>query len=346
MLFHLGSLWRLNDAGYLPRLSRVASVSGGSITAGVLAHSWRRLSFDSVGIASNFVEEVVSPLRSLARKRIDVPAIFLGALLPGSIGSRVAHSYRRHLFGDTSLQELPDRPQFIFNASSLQSGELVRLSKLYLWDWRVGEVDRPGLPLAVAVAASSGFPPFLSPVVLSFDEQDFVQGTGQDLGYGAYRTSLVLTDGGVYDNLGLDSVWQTYRCVLISDGGGRTPPESRPARNWIGQSYRTLSLIDRQVRSLRKRQVIDAYRNNVREGAYWGINTDISDYGLPDALPCPFDKTRELAAVPTRLTKLPDVVQERLVNWGYAACDAALRRHVDTDLSAPDAFRYKDSGVG
>lgn len=36
-LFHCGALWRLNDLGVLARLDRISSVSGGSITAGVLA---------------------------------------------------------------------------------------------------------------------------------------------------------------------------------------------------------------------------------------------------------------------------------------------------------------------
>jgi len=31
MLFHLGALWRLNEAGCLPKLARVSNVSGGSI---------------------------------------------------------------------------------------------------------------------------------------------------------------------------------------------------------------------------------------------------------------------------------------------------------------------------
>src|SRR5437867_2725601 len=43
MLFHVGALWRLNDLGYLPKLNRVSSVSGGSITAGVLAMNWTAL---------------------------------------------------------------------------------------------------------------------------------------------------------------------------------------------------------------------------------------------------------------------------------------------------------------
>src|SRR6266699_2742085 len=45
MLFHLGALWRLNELAYLPQLTRISSVSGGSITAGVLGHRWGRLAF-------------------------------------------------------------------------------------------------------------------------------------------------------------------------------------------------------------------------------------------------------------------------------------------------------------
>ena len=34
MLFHLGALMRLNQAGHMLKLKRISSVSGGSITAG------------------------------------------------------------------------------------------------------------------------------------------------------------------------------------------------------------------------------------------------------------------------------------------------------------------------
>ena len=54
MLFHVGALWRLNDAGYLPKLTRISSVSGGSITAGVMAMNWAKLDFDSVWNRSRF----------------------------------------------------------------------------------------------------------------------------------------------------------------------------------------------------------------------------------------------------------------------------------------------------
>src|SRR5260370_11456881 len=43
MVFHVGALWRLNEVGLLGKLKRISSVSGGSITAGVLALCWKEL---------------------------------------------------------------------------------------------------------------------------------------------------------------------------------------------------------------------------------------------------------------------------------------------------------------
>ena len=47
MLFHTGVLWRLNEIGWLPKLNRISSVSGGSITAGVLALNWIDCLYDT-----------------------------------------------------------------------------------------------------------------------------------------------------------------------------------------------------------------------------------------------------------------------------------------------------------
>ena len=46
-----------------------------------------------------------------------------------------------------------------------------------------------------------------------------------------------------------------------------------------------------------------------------------------------------LAAWPTRLAAVPDDVQNRMINWGYAICDAAMRSHV-VHGAAPPAFPY------
>src|SRR5438309_2152443 len=92
-LFHVGSLWRLNELGYLPKLSRISSVSGGSITSGVLARRWQELTFQN-DIATNFLEKVVVPLRKFCERSIDVRAIGEGAFLPWkSISDAVREEY-------------------------------------------------------------------------------------------------------------------------------------------------------------------------------------------------------------------------------------------------------------
>jgi NTE family protein len=348
MLFHLGALWRLNEAGYFKKLDRISSVSGGSITAGVLAMNWSKLGFDPAGVAQAFAEQIVKPIRNLAGKTIDESSIIGGLLFPGTVAEKIAKAYRKHLFGNATLQDIPnDPPRFVINATNVQSGALWRFMKPYMRDWRVGEVKNPAVELAMAVGASSAFPPVLSPARLKLRASDYSSpAASEDLHFEPYTTDVVLTDGGVYDNLGLETAWKRYDTILAGDAGRKMAPQKEPKSDWARHAYRINEIIDNQVRSLRKRQLIGSYKAGTREGAYWGIRTDIHNYGLPDSLPCPFDQTMALARVETRLKRMEPVVQERLINWGYAVCDAAMRRHVDPTLPAPIEFPYSRSGVG
>jgi NTE family protein len=328
MLFHVGAVVRLNELGYLPRLDRVSSVSGGSITAAVLGLNWKQLKFDASGVATNLAEVFVDPIRRLGGKTIDASAIVGGVLLPGTVASRIQAAYRDYLFGHSTLQDLPERPRFVINATNVQSLVLWRFSKPYMRDYRVGEVKNPTIELAVAVSASSAFPPVLSPVELKLHSSDFTPNSGEDLQKDPYTTDVVLTDGGVYDNLGLETAWKRYETILVSDGGGLTAPEPEPKHDWGRHAFRILNIMDNQVRSLRKRQVVGSFTAGIRKGTYWGIRTNIADYRVPDALDCPYLETQKIAVIPTRLKRLEDNDQERLIDWGYAVCDAALRGHV------------------
>ena len=111
----------------------------------------------------------------------------------------------------------------------------------------------------------------------------------------------MLTDGGVYDNLGLETVWKRYETILVSDGGGTLGVEEHPKDDWPRHAYRVLFLIDSQVRALRKRQLIDAFRRGARTGAYWGVRSNLAAYGFADSTEVPREKSVELASVPTRL---------------------------------------------
>jgi NTE family protein len=346
MLFHVGALLRLNEMGLLPQVKRISSVSGGSITAGVLGLNWGKLNFDGNGVAQGFSQVLVEPVRKMAGKTVDVFSILRGIFLPGSIADKVTEAYRKTLFGHATLQDLPDVPRFVFNATNVQSKALWRFSKPYLWDWRVGKIEKPDTELAVAVAASSAFPPVLSPLEMHLDPKRFVPNSGQDLQREPFTSDVVLTDGGVYDNLGLETAWKRYTTIWVSDAGGMYGAEEDPKRDWLGHTRRVMDLLDNQVRSLRKRQVIDSYKNKLREGAYWGIWTDITEYGLADALPCPAAKTVPIAQTPTRLKSLDSDTQEKIINWGYAVCDAAMRKYGGMSAKpAPTKFPFS-IGVG
>jgi hypothetical protein len=112
----------------------------------------------------------------------------------------------------------------------------------------------------------------------------------------------------------------------MSDGGGAIEPEKSPHSEWALQTYRVLNVIDNQVGTHRKRNLMAAY-NSVQKGAYWGIGTAIAEYNLPDSLSCDPKLTADLAGTPTRLAALDDPAQEVLIDWGYAICDAAIRRY-------------------
>ncbi len=257
MVFHIGVLWRLYEAGLLKSVKRISSVSGGSITAGMLALKWRKLSFDPARLKADFVPEVVTPLRGLAGETIDADSFITGVLLPGSVSDRIASAYDEHLFKGATLQDITDEPRFVINATNVQSGVLWRFMKPFMRDYRVGEVKNPTVPLAKAVAASSAFPPVLSPCELRLNENDFTPNSGDDLQRRPFTTHVFLTDGGVYDNLGLETVWKRYQTVLVSDAGGQLEPEEEPKSDPARHAYRVLNLIDNQVRALRKRQVVE-----------------------------------------------------------------------------------------
>ena len=359
MLFHVGTLWRLNELAYLKGLTRVSSVSGGSITAAVLGQRWTQLRFSPgpAPVADNFDSELVAPIRALAGRTIDVPAVLMGLLLPGvTINNRLAASYDDHLFHSATLQDLPadgEGPRFVLNATNLQSGVLWRFSRPFMADYRVGLVEKPELPLALAVAASSAFPPVLAPARLRLRESQFVPESGEDLQEPPYTTRPVLADGGVYDNLGLETVWKSCKMVLVSDGGGAMAADRGRLgpfvnwrwRDWGTQTARVLSVIDNQVRSLRKREIVSGYQEpedsaQHRLGAYWGIRSDIRDYQLETSLPVAEKVATELANVPTRLKRLDARTQEMLINWGYAICDTAVRKHFGQPNDPPAQFPY------
>jgi len=211
------------------------------------------MKFDAAGRAENLERKFVDPVKRMAGIGIDVRAGFSG-LLPGRTASdALADAYDRYLFHGATLQDLPDQPRFTFMATNLQTGSGWRFAKSYAADYRVGRIIAPQFPIARVVAASSAFPPFLSPARFSFDGHIVEATVGADLHRPPFTEAAVLTDGGVYDNLGLERVWKRCRPILVSNAGKTIPDIGQPTGRWVGQTFRTLSIIQQQAENSRRR---------------------------------------------------------------------------------------------
>jgi NTE family protein len=362
MLFHAGALLRLYELGLFPELRRISGVSGGSITAGLLALRWRQLAQSAAAAdrSAVFMAAVVDPLRAFARQKVDLFGWLRGTFTPGSSPVlQLAAALDRHLYHGPLLADLPDDPpRFVFNATNLSTGVLWRFSKPYMADYRLGRVLEPDVALATAIAASSAFPPFFSPLKLRVDPSRYVVDDVSDGGSAIpardlrrFREMPYLADGGVYDNLALETVWKRYRDVLVSDGGGALDDSARPPSDLLRQPIRVMKTIDRQVRALRHSLVVGSYKEargpglGWRRGAYWGVRSDITEFKVEGALPCPHDQTMRLASEPTRLWPMKELTQQRLVNWGYAAADASIRAFY-RPADPPTGFPYPKAKVG
>lgn len=357
MLYSLGSVWRLNEMGWLRKVDMITSVSGGSILNGVLATRWPRLQWSN-GVATNFAQEVAAPVRRLAGKTIDVAAGIEGLIsIFSTISDKVVEAYDEALFDGVRLQAgIPafakgQTPRFLFYATSLQTGSSVRIERKRLADYRIGEIPNPDLPVARVVAASSAFPPVLSPVELELDPAQWQRLDGAFLFDDvALKKRLMLTDGGVYDNMGLEAIWDRAGTVLVSDAGAPLDPQASPHTDWTRQAIRVLDIVSEQTRALRRRKLMDDFKQTQHEGSgdpgpgearkkgtYWGIRTRIDAYGVP-ALTHDNARTAELMNIRTRLNEFTAQEQGRLINWGYALTDAAMRKYVDTTAAAATAW--------
>jgi hypothetical protein len=202
-------------------VTHITSVSGGSIFAAHLALNWERYNgsptdFDTA--ASELISMVKIDVRNRIARRfpLTIPSRWLSRILgvPNRMLTRTGlleHHYEKYLYGDTSLFELPEKPQLHILATNLSEGCLCSFNRdgLLMARRAAGNtvrLDRIATGLAtvpMAVAASSAFPGFFPPLEL----------TGTDVrefGRQAY------TDGGVFDNLGI----RMFRCLersLLAD---------------------------------------------------------------------------------------------------------------------------------
>jgi NTE family protein len=336
-LFHLGALRRLNELGILHRVRTISSVSGGSIVAAHLATS---LAWPLTGPVHPDVWErdVASTFCAFTRRNLRTLPLVLRFILPwrwlrsSAVIEAIIRRYRRRLRAlGRPLTDLPETPRFVFCSTDMAFGVNWIFERTRMGDYQAGYVLPPPREwtIAHAVGASSCFPPLFNPLPVRiatdrFKKGKFPQGKERD----GHMSDLRLTDGGNYDNLGLEPVWKNHAIALVSDGGGLFTA-SRD-RGFLRRLLRYAEISDNQARAVRKRWLIASFDDESEKsmaGTYWGIASARESYEL-DGGYSKEDASRLIACIRTDLDSFSNAEIAVLENHGYLLADAAVTHHL------------------
>lgn len=338
-LFHAGAIIRLNELKVLPRLSRISSVSGGSICAGILGMGWKTLTFVD-DVATNLREVFVRPCIKATSRTLDIQVGIAGYLPFVSAGNYLSSLYDDHIFDGFRLRDLPAAPRFVFNATNLQTSGLIRFSRDTIADWKAIMCRDHKVSLADAVAASSAFPPVLAPLRLDLSEEKVEAPEGAVFDDPALRIRPVLVDGGVYDNLGLETVWK--RCGVIIGSYAGFNMRSKPGNFDFGHLYPMVMSMTAAGVDWRERILVDLFQHILadglpeRRGVYWTADTAMEKFAKHDGWKpskAALDRARD---TPTRLQALDRDQQRTVIEAGYAFADAGVRTRLLPDAPPPD----------
>jgi NTE family protein len=346
-LFHLGGLRRLNELGVLGKVDVISSVSGGSILSAHLAGNVTDWPEPGDRI-SDFDRAIAEPIRRFVSKNLRTLPI-AGRLLPWNWPKKrravdaLGRAYERKLTS-VRLIDVRERPKFVFCATDMAFGVHWMFDTGSFADYRhrVGDYQAgymkvyPDWPLGKVVAASSCFPPVFNPMLLGLDPSSIRRGDYKREDWDELVTDIGLADGGVYDNMGLESVWNRARVVLVSDGGAVFAGEKDRGLFW--RLHRYSSVAGRQGSALRKRWLIASFLEDVLDGAYWGLGSVSSHYPQHATVGYSEDLIEDvISQVRTDLDAFSVAERSVLENHGYLLADAAARSHLAPGLIEPDA---------
>ena len=239
--FHLGCLRALNELGILSRVQVLSTVSGGSVIGALYAATDEpfeeferkvrvllsrgfacrviRLSLTSLeGLKAILCWAIVVPINVfifILTGVAWVATFFISLCRREHIHLRNLHApvrrfascttiFRRVLdedvFAGLRLRELPiGMPRLIINATELRTGAAFYFGSEESGCWRYGKLAENDISLAHAVAASAAYPLLLP----ALDEKFTFEGRDGT----EHLERVTLTDGGIYDNLGLAPLW-------------------------------------------------------------------------------------------------------------------------------------------
>ena len=305
--FHLGVMRKLQDLGLLWKIDLLSCVSGGSIAGAFLALNWQK---------PTVLDDMQTYLQT---KSIAVGSVIGGLFDPfESRLDKLVNSYDRDLFHKAQLADLINGPRLYINSTNLSTGNMFffvaggqGLSEM--GEHELGVVNGAGFSVARAVAASSAFPPVFPP--LRLDKDDY-----QPANQVEYVT---LTDGGIYDNMGVNPALRERNKIdylIVSDGGKPFVNSQAPTESGAIVLKAALDIMMEQVRGLEFDRL--EHRHLAGKGPcplWFSIDSEEGEVQRGDA--------QFSSSVGTNLAALTSIQIEILGRHGGALVEARLRRY-------------------
>ncbi len=366
-LFHLGVIRYLAHTGQLEHVTHICSVSGGSILAAHLVLNWEHytaqgfdtavrplLRFIRLDVRGRIlrhwiaVNALVGPLVSRLLRRFRLVRVLpddFGGF--GMLTQLLQKHYHRLLDGRTLVdlaRPTPSgapRPDLHILAVSLSTGSLAAFSQNGVWiDEKPvpREISTERLPVALAVAASSAFPPLFPPIRV---DSKLLLVSRYEFPHTHY-----LADGGVYDNLGIHRLKRlgipAFRRVIVSDAGARSDWVTEDSfTSPIPRNIRATDLLMSRVTALDHESLTQGFLPNV---TVVSLHDTVGRVDDPAALPV--DTQRSLATVRTDLDHFSDREIYLLEMHGYTIARHRLGLGVGPQPGAgPVAAEVAEDGV-
>jgi NTE family protein len=306
--FHLGVFRKLAGLRLLDKLDVLSCVSGGSIAGATLAAGWTNLpaTLDRL--------ETYLKTRSIA-----ISSIIGGLLDPFETRTdKLAESYDRDLFAGKTLEALRAGPRLYLNATNLATGNLFSFVTGGSLDTEMGDYElgrfEPAKQIAIsrAVAASSSFPPVFPPLRLSAEEFP----PRPTVEY------VTLTDGGVYDNLGINPLIGDRNHVdymIVSDAGSPFTVDGTPVQGGLTVLTCLVQIMMEQIRGLEFDRMKYRAKAGVGPKPLWFSIDSVEGEAQPG-------DASLASGVGTNLKRLSDAELSVLARHGASLAEARLRK--------------------
>jgi NTE family protein len=339
MAFHAGVLRFLAEHGLLERVNHISSVSGGSLLVGLI--------FQKAGIcwptSADYMTTILPAIRDqLTTGNLQTAAV-ARLLLPWnwrfliSRANVVAQAIEASWGVRATLSDLPLTPVWSINGTTAETGRRFRFKSNGCGDYQLGYADARAFPLAQALAVSAAFPGAIGPLTVKCSRYEWHKRprwnapiSEEQLVQLPFRR-LHLYDGGIYDNLGLEPLFDTGlqsakavgTTIIVSDAGapltsGFDAGSLNPLR-----LKRWLDLATEQQRALRVRAFVNALQKGLK-GAYLQIGSlateKLENVSHPAARQQAWLTDVDVAAAarcPTSLGKFTSATFDLLCRHGY-----------------------------